>query len=202
MAVNSGYKKFFSFRPFIDVLFCCLLMLVAILFILKTEEKKTKARPPNVIYEVVLTWDGESNDDLDLYVKSASGHIVSFNNREGGDGSLISLDHDALGKSRNNSLQNGEGVVVNYNEEIVSFRGVLEGENVVTVHVYSKKDEEPINATIKLIKIKPFKEVVVKERQFNSTGQEETAFRFETDKNGEIIDINELPARLVNPLVE
>lgn len=202
MAVNSGYKKFFSFRPFIDVLFCCLLMLVAILFILKTEEKKTKARPPNVIYEVVLTWDGESNDDLDLYVKSASGHIVSFNNREGGDGSLISLDHDALGKSRNNSLQNGEGVVVNYNEEIVSFRGVLEGENVVTVHVYSKKDEEPINATIKLIKIKPFKEVVVKERQFNSTGQEETAFRFETDKNGEIIDINELPARLVNPLGE
>ena len=177
-------------------------MLVAILFILKTEEKKTKARPPNVIYEVVLTWDGESNDDLDLYVKSASGHIVSFNNREGGDGSLISLDHDALGKSRNNSLQNGEGVVVNYNEEIVSFRGVLEGENVVTVHVYSKKDEEPINATIKLIKIKPFKEVVVKERQFNSTGQEETAFRFETDKNGEIIDINELPARLVNPLEE
>ncbi len=100
MAINSGYKKFFSFRPFIDVLFCCLLMLVAILFILKTEDKKTKARPPNVIYEVVLTWDGESNDDLDLYVKSASGHIVSFNNREGGGGSLISLDHDALGKSR------------------------------------------------------------------------------------------------------
>ena len=32
-------KKFFSFRPFIDVLFCCLLMLVAILFLLKTEEE-------------------------------------------------------------------------------------------------------------------------------------------------------------------
>jgi len=202
MAINSGYKKYFSFRPFIDVLFCCLLMLVAILFILKTEEKKTKARPPNVIYEVVLTWDGESNDDLDLYVKSASGHIVSFNNREGGDGSLISLDHDALGKSRNNSIQNGEGVVVNYNEEIVSFRGVLEGENVVTVHVYSKQDKEPIKATIKLIKIKPFREVVVKQRELSSTGQEEVAFRFETDKNGEIIDINELPARLVNPLEE
>ena len=34
-------RKFFSFRPFIDVLFCCLLMLVAILFLLKTEEEKT-----------------------------------------------------------------------------------------------------------------------------------------------------------------
>ena len=114
-------------------------MLVAILFLLKTEEQKTKARPPNVIYEVVLTWDGDSNDDLDLYVQSASGHVVSFNNREGGEGSLISLDHDALGKARNNTLPDENGVVVNYNEEVVSFRGVMKGENIVTVHVYSKQ---------------------------------------------------------------
>jgi len=193
-------RKFFSFRPFIDVLFCCLLMLVAILFLLKTEEQKTKTRPPNVIYEVVLTWDGESNDDLDLYVKASSGHVVSFNNREGGEGSLISLDHDALGKIRNNNLPNNEGVIVNFNEEVVSFRGVTAGENVVTVHVYYKRDAEPIKATIKLIKIKPFKEVVIKERVFEITGEEKTAFRFTTDKNGEIIEINELPARLVKPL--
>ena len=200
--INRGYKKFFSFRPFIDVLFCCLLMLVAILFLLKTEEK-TQSRPPNVLYEVILTWDGESEDDLDLYVQSASGHIVGFNNREGGEGSLISLDHDALGKRRNNSFAKGEhGIVVAFNEEIVSFRGVTDGENVVTVHVYSKRDEQPINATIKLIKIKPFKEVITKKRVFESTGQEKTAFRFTTDKNGLIIDISELPANLVKPLGE
>ena len=196
-------RKFFSFRPFIDVLFCCLLMLVAILFLLKTEEEKTKSRPPNVIYEVVLTWDGESNDDLDIYVQSASGHTVSFNNREGGQGSLISLDHDALGKSRNNSLAIGqEGTVVNYNEEVVSFRGITAGENIVTVHVYSKRDDAPIKGTIKLIKIKPFKEIVVKEKMFESTGQEKTAFRFKTDALGNVLEVNELPAQLVNPLGE
>ena len=162
-------RRFFSFRPFIDVLFCCLLMLVAILFLLKTEEEKTKSRPPNVIYEVVLTWDGESEDDLDLYVKAASGHIASFNRREGGQGSLISLDHDALGKRRNNTLAQGqEGTVIQFNEEITSFRGVTAGENVVTVHVYSKRDEQPTVGTIKLIKIKPYKEVIVKgERIFD-----------------------------------
>ena len=196
-------RKFFSFRPFIDVLFCCLLMLVAILFLLKTEEEKTKSRPPNVIYEVVLTWDGESNDDLDIYVQSASGHTVSFNNREGGQGSLISLDHDALGKSRNNSLANGqEGTVVNYTEEVVSFRGITAGENIVTVHVYSKRDDAPIKGTIKLIKIKPFKEIVIKEKMFESTGQEKTAFRFKTDALGNVLEVNELPAQLVNPLGE
>ena len=194
-------RRFFSFRPFIDVLFCCLLMLVAILFLLKIEDR-INMRPPNVLYEVILTWEGESNDDLDLYVQSASGHVVSFNNREGGQGSLISLDHDALGKVRNNTLPNQEGVIVNYNEEVVSFRGVTEGENIVTVHVYLKRDADPIKATIKLIKIKPFREVVTKERVFEVTGDEKIAFRFKTNKNGEIIDINELPANLIKPLGE
>ena len=201
MAVNTGYKKFFSFRPFIDVLFCCLLMLVAILFLLKSEEEKTKMRPPNTLYEVILTWDGNSEDDLDLYVQAASGHTVSFNNREGGEGSLLSLNHDALGKSRNNSLaQDENGKVIGFNEEIVAFRGVVEGDNIVNVHVYSKKDEEPIEATITLIKIKPYKEVVLKKKSFSATGDEKTAFRFRTDKNGEIIEISELPASLLNPL--
>ena len=196
-------RKFFTFKPFIDVLFCCLLMLVAILFLLKTEEEKTKMRPPNVIYEVILTWDGESNDDLDLYVQAATGHVACFNNREGGQGSLIALDHDALGKSRNNSLANGQqGTVVNYNEEVVSFRGVTAGENIVTVHVYSKPDDEPIKATIKLIKIKPYKEVVVRERTFTVTGEELTAFRFKTDAQGNVLEVNELPAKLVKPLGE
>jgi len=201
--INKGYKKFFSFRPFIDVLFCCLLMLVAILFLLKSEEEQTKMRPPNTLYEVVLTWDGNSEDDLDLYVQASSGHVVSFNNREGGEGSLISLNHDALGKSRNNSLAtNAEGKVVGFNEEVVAFRGATEGENIVTVHVYSKVDEKPTEATITLIKIKPFKEIVVRKKIFEATGDEKTAFRFRTDKNGEVIDVNELPASLLNPLGE
>jgi hypothetical protein len=175
-------------------------MLVAILFLLKTEEEKTKMRPPNVIYEVILTWDGKSEDDLDLYVQSASGHIVSFNNREGGPGSLIALDHDALG-IRNNFLPEGEqGVVAKFHEESVSFRGVMKGENIVTVHVYAKRDAEPTKGTIRLIRIKPFKEVAIKEREFSATAEEKTAFRFKTDENGNVIEVNELPANLVNPL--
>ena len=195
-------RRFFSFRPFIDVLFCCLLMLVAILFLLKTEEEKTKSRPPNVIYEVILTWDGKSKDDLDLYVQAASGHVVSFNNREGGQGSLISLDHDALGIRNNFLPKDQQGVIAKFHEERVSFRGVTNGENIVTIHVYSKRDDAPTKGTIRLIKIKPFKEAIVKEIAFESTGQEKTAFRFLTDSTGEILEINELPATLVKPLGE
>ena len=195
-------RKFFTFRPFIDVLFCCLLILVAILFLLKTEEEKTKMRPPNVIYEVVLTWDANSADDLDLYVQAASGHIACFNRREGGQGSLVSLDHDALGRRNNQLPEEAEGVITKFHEEVVSFRGVLEGENVVNVHVYKKGDDKPTKATVKLIRIKPYKEVVVKELNFSETGEEKTMFRFKTDKQGNVIDINELPKVLTNPLEE
>ena len=175
-------------------------MLVAILFLLKTEEEKTKSRPPNVLYEVILTWDANSADDLDLYVQSAAGHVVSFNRREGGEGSLISLDHDALGR-RNNQLPEGvEGEMVNFHEEIVSFRGVTQGENIVTIHVYSKVDEEPVSATIKLVKVKPFREIVSKQKVFQSTGQEKTAFRFKTDETGKVTEVNELPANLANSI--
>ena len=62
-------RKFFTFKPFLDMLFCVLMMLIAILFLLKTEEKETTAREPNAIYEVVLTWEGKSETDLDLYVQ-------------------------------------------------------------------------------------------------------------------------------------
>lgn len=192
--------KYFSFTPFIDSLFCCLLMLVAILFLLKTEDKNEKMHPPNDLYQVILTWPGESEDDLDLYVQSASGNVASFGNREGGQGSLISLNHDALGRSRNNSLSTNNGVVVAFNEEVVSFRGLTEGENIVNVHAYLKKDKTPTKCTIKLIKIKPYKEVILREKEFLSTGEEKTAFRFKTDANGAIIEINELPAILTRSL--
>ena len=89
-----------------------------------------------------------------------------------------------------------------FNEEVVSFRGVVDGENIVTIHVYAKRDDKPTKGTIKLIKIKPYKEVVVREKEFTMTGEEKTAFRFKTDKEGNILEINELPANLVNALQE
>ena len=175
-------------------------MLVAILFLLKTQEQKTKMRPPNVLYEVVLTWEGKSADDLDLWVQSASGHLVGFNRREGGQGSLVSLDHDALGRRNNTLNQAAKGKVVEFHEEKISFRGVTEGENIVNVHAYSKKDKEPVKCTITLFKVKPFKEIIKKEIVFETLGEEKTAFRFTTDAEANVVDTNELPAKLVNSI--
>ena len=175
-------------------------MLIAILFLLKTEEKKTKARPPNAIYEVVLTWEGTSKTDLDLYVQSAAGHVASFNNREGGDGSYISLDHDPLGVRNNFIPADQKGTITKFHEEVTAFRGITEGEHVVTIHAYAFKDEDSITCTVKLVRVKPYMEVVVKKLVFKSTGQELTAFRFTTDSTGNVVDISYLEANLVRPI--
>jgi hypothetical protein len=68
--------------------------------------------------------------------------------------------------------------------------------------VYAKRDDKPTTGTIKLIKIKPYKEIVTKQREFTVTGEEKIAFRFKTDKDGNILDINELSANLRQPLGE
>lgn len=194
-------RQQFKYRAFLDMLFGCLLMLVAIIFLLKSSEETTKARPPNAIYEVVLTWEGTLKTDLDLYVKSAAGHIASFNAREGrpSANSYISLDHDALGL-RNHHLPAGQtGTLSKFHEEVVSFRGITAGENAVTVHSYAFRDKGPIKCTIKLIKVKPYQEVIVRELTFNVTGEQLTAFRFTTDELGNITDVNYLEADLVHP---
>ena len=41
-----------------------------------------------------------------------------------------------------------------------------------------------------------------KEKEFTTTGDQKTAFRFTTNRDGDIIGISELPADLLNPLGE
>ena len=45
-----------------------------------------------------------------------------------------------------------------------------------------------------------FEEIVMKERVFEAVGEEKIAFRFVTSKEGEILEVNELPANLRNAL--
>ena len=93
-----------------------------------------------------------------------------------------------------------QGVIAKFHEERVSFRGVTNGENIVTVHVYSKRDEGPVKCTVTLVKIKPFKEVIKKETVFVEVGEEKTIFRFVTDAEANVVGTNELQTKLVNSI--
>lgn len=235
MKPNKSIKLFsepsLNFTSFTDVLFNFLLVFIIIITLLKVKQDATPSLPPNVMYQLVMDWEGSSKTDMDLWAKDSQGKLVGFNNREGGENSLFSLAHDDLG-SRNDvinipstqpSLNNSivptppnsfdsssdpnlstlpksvtDAKVVLVNQEIISMRGTREGEYVVNGHCYSKSPNTPPDKVrCKLVKIKPFKEIKSIERVFKTNGDEITFFRFKVDKDGNVLEVNELPQKIV-----
>jgi len=185
---------------YLDALFCFLMVFVVITSLIKhTTTPQEAAHKPNAIYEIVLTWEG--NADLDMWVQDPQGRKIGFSRREGGDGSLCSLNRDSLGASRTEA--DSQGQVVNKTcEEICTIRGFIPGEFIVNVHSYNINDSAvPLKVKVKLIRVKPYAEVVVEEHEFSRTGEEITFFRFTlaNDNNQVTIsDINRLPTSILN----
>jgi hypothetical protein len=186
----------FNSTPFIDT-FLSLLMIFIIIFNL-VPMKKSETDPAlsaNVVYQIVMDWDGKSDTDIDLWAKDPQDHIVGFKRREGGEGSLMSLSHDDLG--HRNDIQRGKALEVN--QEIISLRGTVEGEYIVNAHWFANTGQEgPTEVTCKLVKIKPLKEIIVIKRTLKNVGDQETFFRFEFDADGKVISTNELPSKFVD----
>jgi len=113
--------------PFVDVLFTFLLVFVSITMLLKAKVDSDSAsyQQQNAIYLIVLNWEGKA--DLDLWSKDPQSHLVSFHRREGGQGSLFSLNRDCLGSETTEVGEFGE-IVSKVNEEIIAIRGTFIGE--------------------------------------------------------------------------
>lgn len=181
--------------PLCDILFTFLLVFVSITMLLKVKVESDNAsyQQQNAVFLIVLNWEG--NADLDLWSKDPQNRIVSFHRREGGEGSLFSLNRDCLGSATTEIGENGEPVS-KINEEIIAIRGTFTGEYIVNVHGYNMKGQTSAAATVKLVQNKPYKILIEKKKTIETNGQEETFFRFSVDKDGKITDLNELPTSL------
>lgn len=181
--------------PFVDILFTILLTFACITMLISSKPSSGDPAPQhNAIYQVIMTWSGD--DDIDLHGQDPLHRKVSFQRREGGEGSLFSLNRDSLGASRTEKDKDGK-IVNSVNEEIIAIRGAIAGEYIVNGHSYLKRAKEPVTVTVKLVKVKPFKEIKTETRTFVSSGEERTFFRFSLDKDGSVIETNTLPAHIV-----
>lgn len=182
------YKSNQSIKPFLDVLFSLLICCLAIVLIVKHKSEETNAAPTyQAVYSIVMEWSAKSNDDMDLWAKDSLNHIVGFNRREGGEGSLMNLFHDNLGHAKNQ-----QGTTLEVNQEVIHLRGTVIGEYTCNVHCYRKDDATPTPVIVKLIKMKPFGEIVCKTNMFITAGDELTFFRFTLDKEEKVSNINTL----------
>ena len=200
MADKSKYGSSVAFTDLLFNIVVGLAFLFLLAFILMNPIAKDKDIEEKSDFIIVMTWDDESGDDIDLWVRDPGGHIVSFRNRGIG---FMHLDRDDLGLS-NDKVQGPDGkiIYVYRNKEVVSLRGYSEGKYTVNVHVYNKKPwkdgkQHRSNIHIELIKLNPYSEVAQAEFIAVGRGQEFTAFHFTLNADGEVIKLSNVREALI-----
>ena len=199
--------RFKSSLGFIDLLFNILLgfaFLFIIAFLLIKPEAKKKDFDRRAEFVIILEWDHEAPDDLDLYVQDPTNDKVSFRLPIA---NYMHLDKDDLGM-RNDTIINADGTTstVKINREVVTIRGIIAGEYIINAHYYStrvyngsqlepnertidyrSKPQKDLTVKIELHKVTPYKVLWAGEKKFTHRGQEETFLRFVLDGDGNII---------------
>lgn len=184
---------------FLDLIMNALLCFVA-LFILAFVQMNPKAEKDPVLetegkYVVIMEWEDGSTADVDLYVQDPTGRIAFYQSRDVG---LMHLEYDDRGSLSDSVRTESGDVTVDRNMERVILRGVVPGEYVVNVMMYSIRGSGGATVRVSLHKLrgadsKLFEETV----RLEADGQEKTAFRFTLDANERARDFNNLPKSLL-----
>lgn len=185
--------------PFTDLLFNALLgftflFLVAIMFM--NPEAKSGIIDPKAEYIMTITWEDFSPDDIDVWVEDPDGRLLYFRNPEVG---LLHLDRDDRGMANDTIEVAGKEIENPLNQEVVTLRGVVQGEYVVNLHYYASESKKPVDVNINLSKVNPALKVEYYDTiTLEEEGAEKTAFRFRIDRDGDVGGINFLPKQLVS----
>mgnify|MGYP001214079549 FL=1 len=143
---------------FNDLLFNVLIgfvMLFVIAFLLINPIAKKADIPVKAEFIIVLEWDEEATDDVDLWVQLDDKLPVGFSNREN---TPLHLDRDDLGTTNDKIVIDGVTHIIKTNRETTTIRGIVPGDYFVVVHAYHKK-EITIPYTVTVIKVNPFRQI-------------------------------------------
>lgn len=188
-------SKYSSSTSFIDLLFNLLLAFVCLFilsFLLINPQKDAGKIDPNAEFMIMISWDDESRNDIDLWVEDFEGNIVYFSRREAG---LMHLDRDARGSTQRTVRSQGADAVSDTNQEIVTIRGFSAGEYIVNIHGYSVFDSPEV-VKAQVIKLNPYGLVCEKDLEITRNGEELTLCRFTLNSQGRVIDKSDLPKSL------
>ena len=188
--------------PFYDMLFNMLIAFVFcfIVALLAMNPKALKAGdiPSKAEFIVNVSWPDLDPNDIDTWVQDPGGNLVWFRAREAG---LMHLDRDDRGLQGDVIVINGREVVNPLNTEVVTVRGIQQGEFTVNVHYYDSKNGKPVEVTVSIIKVNPRAEVIFYGQvQLARKGDEATAARFTVLPDGSVTNVNTLPKQLVERL--
>ena len=212
---NEKYKSTIGFTDLLFNILVGFAFLFIIAFLLIKPEAKKEDFERKAEFVVVMEWDHDAPDDIDLYVQDPTQSKVHFRLPIT---NFMYLDKDDLGYA-NDIVKNVDGTItkVNINREVVTIRGIIPGEYIISAHYYSSREAEAafnalnngrqgdseiisvarhgqgkptkkeLTVKIELHKVNPYQILWIGEKRFNRRGQEETFVRFTIDKAGNVI---------------
>ena len=208
-------RNYHSDSSFVDLLFNVFLGFVALFFIalmMINPVSNKKSIEMKAEFIIKVTWPENAKDDVDSYLEDPAGNILFYNARDVG---LMHLDRDDLGHLNDSVvLANGDKVILKENREIVTIRGIIPGEYVFNVHLFSRNNKsageeyEPeegmglVDVTVEVLKLNPYKIISINKLVLEDSGDELTVLRFTLDKEGKVIDMNYLEKSLVRVIME
>ena len=218
-------NKYKSTIGFTDMLFNILVgfaFLFIVAFLLIKPEAKKEDFERKAEFVVVMEWDHDQPDDIDLYVEDPTNSTVHFRLPIT---NFMYLDKDDLGYA-NDIVKNVDGTItkVNINREVVTIRGIIPGEYIINAHYYSarkwtgqtlatnmdptdtfelrkgKSTGKKLTVKIELYKVDPYKIWWMGEKTFTHRAQEETFVRFIIDPDGKQVgDFTYIEKKFVTP---
>jgi hypothetical protein len=192
-------REMISWGAFVDIVFNGLALMTAMAAIAFVEMNPKVMKVPALgtdgKYAIVMTWEDGSDADIDVYVRDPDGNTVWYKNRDTG---LMNLEYDDRGlQSDQIRTRAGDSISVEKNQERVILRGVVPGEYIVNVKVFSMGNMKSANVIVKLYRLRgDDAELFSKGVRLASDQEEKTAFRFTLTSSEEVKDLNELPAVL------
>ena len=139
--------------------------------------------PPDKLI-IELTWDDNSEKDMDLYTRGPVGNTVYYGNKNNG---YVTLRKDDLGNSTETYHVNGVPVIIRRNYEVITLNDLPAGDYMVNVHNFaSAKGAEEV--TVRVTGLVPFK-LVFEGTAMLDARQETTLVVFSVDSEGKIYNV-------------
>ena len=188
-------RTYYNNTSFLDILFnfllaTVILLVIAVSFII-TEQNKADIKV-NAEFVITLEWDHDQDNDIDVWIEDPDGSLLWYRDQKVG---VMHGDRDDKGWSDDIYI-NGE--IIKINQEIITFRGIIEGEWIINIHFYRigirPRDKEGSTIKISLIKLNPKATIIFKKEYRMETYWEQiTVARFHMTSAGTILELTDGP---------
>lgn len=135
------------------------IMLFIIALIMMNPITKKNDVPSKNEFMIIMEWQDDFSDDVDLWVQFENERPVGFKNSANGH---LTLDRDDLGTSNDYVVVDGNRSLIELNREVINIRGVVPGDYFVSAHVYhylpNYGETQPLKITITVIDVNPYSE--------------------------------------------